>query len=158
MDLGGVRNLRSYFCPAIHSPERDSHDCQVADLVNAYKASVQAEPATANGELKHFEWDGWAVESNTSVYVVFDPTDSAAAKSHQPGKHDGIPCAAHNIHRARYAVVFAGLMTFRCGRKRICWIEHDVHRSILSADPQPSHSKCFSSPFAVAGSACTLAL
>ena len=48
MDLGGVRNLRSYFCPAIHSPERDSHDCQVADLVKP----LQSQRAGGAGDSK----------------------------------------------------------------------------------------------------------
>lgn len=61
----------------------------------SYKAKVLAQPGSPNGEFRHVEWDGWGwAGQDTTVYLVFDPTDSlsAAAKSHQPGKFDGIPC------------------------------------------------------------------
>jgi hypothetical protein len=69
---------------------------------NSYKARVLAESDSTNGELKHIDWDnwGWGGE-NTSVYAVFDPTDSlsAAAKSHQSGKYSGIPCPVAVVRR-----------------------------------------------------------
>ncbi len=78
-----------------------------------YKAEVLAQPAPANGELKHIEWDGWGFPGvgDTTVYLVFDPTDSlaAAAKKHQPGKFDGIPCTVPLVSRMQshwYAVLF----------------------------------------------------
>lgn len=67
-----------------------------------YKAEVLAQPAPANGELKHSEWDGWGwAGMDTTVYLAFDPTDSlsAAAKSHSPGKFSGIPCKVFSIRR-----------------------------------------------------------
>lgn len=67
-----------------------------------YKAKVLAQ-AAVNGELKHVEWDGWgfAGAGNTTVYLVFDPTDSlsAADKIHQPGKFPGIPCQVPLVNR-----------------------------------------------------------
>jgi hypothetical protein len=67
-----------------------------------YKSKVLAQPASANGELKHIEWDGWGwAGQNTTVFLVFDPTDSlsAAARSHQPGKFSGIPCEVFLVRR-----------------------------------------------------------
>jgi hypothetical protein len=66
-----------------------------------FKSEVLAQPASASGELKHIEWDGWGwAGQDTTVYLVFDPTDSlsTAAKSHQPGKFNGIPCEVAVVH------------------------------------------------------------
>jgi hypothetical protein len=77
-----------------------------------YKAELLAAPDSANGELKHIEWDGWGWGGqDTVVYLVFDPTDSlsAAAKSHSPGKFRGIPCEVPLVRRLEgrwYSVVF----------------------------------------------------
>jgi hypothetical protein len=77
-----------------------------------YKAQVLKQTQPANGELKHIEWDGWGMfAQNTSVFLVFDPTDSlsGAAKSHQKGKFDGIPCEVPLVRRLEshwYSVVF----------------------------------------------------
>jgi hypothetical protein len=78
-----------------------------------YKAKVLAQPGSANGELKHVEWDGWgfAGSGDTTVYLVFDPNDSlaTAAKSHSPGKFSGIPCEALRVRRLEsnwYTVLF----------------------------------------------------
>ena len=77
-----------------------------------YKAELLAAPDSANGQLKHIEWDGWGwAGQNTVVYLVFDPTDSlsAAAKSHSPGKFRGIPCEVPLVRRLEsrlYSVVF----------------------------------------------------
>jgi hypothetical protein len=68
-----------------------------------YKAKVLAQPASADGELKHVEWDGWgfAGAGDTTVYLVFDPTDSlsVAARNHQRGKFNGIPCEVPGVDR-----------------------------------------------------------
>ncbi len=67
-----------------------------------YKAKVLAQPASANGELRHVEWDGWGwAGQDTTVFLVFDPADSlsAAAMSHQPGKFNGIPCEVPLVRR-----------------------------------------------------------
>ncbi len=69
---------------------------------NDFKAKVTAQPTSANGDLKHVNWDGWGWGGeNTEVYLVFDPTDSlsAAAKSHQPGKFSGLPCKVDRVLR-----------------------------------------------------------
>jgi hypothetical protein len=78
-----------------------------------YKAEVLAQKDSARGELKHVEWDGsgFPGAGDTTVYLVFDPTDalSAAAKSHRPGKFNGIPCEVSLVHRLEshwYAVRF----------------------------------------------------
>lgn len=77
-----------------------------------YKEEVLAQPETVNGDLKHVEWDGWGFTgAETNVYLVFDPTDSlsVAAKNHQPGKFDGIPCKVPLVSRLEsrwYAVQF----------------------------------------------------
>lgn len=77
-----------------------------------YKSEVLARPESAT-ELKHVEWDmsGFAGMFNNTVYLVFDPADklSAAAKSRQPGKFEGIPCGVRLIRRLDtnwYAVLF----------------------------------------------------
>lgn len=77
-----------------------------------YKDRVLAQSASANGELKHVEWDGWGWGGeDTTEFLVFDPTDSlsAAARSHLPGKFDGIPCEVPRVNRLEshwYTVVF----------------------------------------------------
>jgi hypothetical protein len=67
-----------------------------------YKAEVLARPNSANKELKHIEWDGWGWGGeDTTVYLVFDPTDSlsAASQEHRPGKFNGIPCEVPVVRR-----------------------------------------------------------
>ena len=76
-----------------------------------YKAEVLAQP-NATGELKHIEWDGWGwAGQDTTVYLVFDPTDSlsTASRNHRPGKFNGIPCEVPVVDRMEknwYAVQF----------------------------------------------------
>ena len=78
----------------------------------SYKADVLAHPASASGELKHIAWDGWGWGGeDTTVYLVFDPTDSlsAAAQERVPGKFDGIPCkvpVVEQMDRNWYVVQF----------------------------------------------------
>ena len=67
-----------------------------------YKEKVFAEPTSAKGDLKHIEWDGWGMfGQDTSVFLVFDPTDSLAmaATSRLPGKFNGIPCEVFLVRR-----------------------------------------------------------
>jgi len=78
-----------------------------------FKAELMAQQNPSNAELKHIEWDGWGFPGagDTTVYLVFDPTDSlaAAAKSHQSGKFHGIPCTVPRVSRLEsrwYAVLF----------------------------------------------------
>ena len=78
-----------------------------------YKSAVLAQTASANGELKHIEWDatGFAGVAYNTVYLVFDPADtlSTAAKLRRSGKFDGIPCEVRLIRRMEnhwYAVLF----------------------------------------------------
>jgi amino acid transporter len=67
------------------------------------KAEVLAQPTTANGELKHVEWDGFGGTpvGDWTIYVVFDPTDSlsVAAKDHRSGSYKGIPCEVESVRR-----------------------------------------------------------
>jgi len=69
----------------------------------SYKAQVLAQPHPITGEFKHIEWDGWgfAPVGDTTVYLVFDPSDSlfAAARGGLPGKFYGIPCAVPELSR-----------------------------------------------------------
>jgi hypothetical protein len=77
-----------------------------------YKARLLAEPDSADGLLKHIEWDGWGFGgSDTVAYVVFDPNDSLskAAKSRSPEKVSGLPCKAWRVRRLEnhyYTVLF----------------------------------------------------
>jgi hypothetical protein len=79
----------------------------------SYKREVLAQSGGTARELKHIEWDGWGFPGagDTTVYLVYDPTDSlsAAAKSHQPGKFVGIPCTVplvSHLESQWYAVRF----------------------------------------------------
>ena len=50
-----------------------------------YKAKVLAEPASANGEFRHIEWDGWGwAGQDTTEYLVFDPTDALSVAAEKP--------------------------------------------------------------------------
>ena len=77
-----------------------------------YKKRVPAQPNPSNSDFKHIEWDGWGLAGiDTTIYLVFDPTDSlaAAAKSHQPGKFNGVPCKVPWVRRMEshwYTVMF----------------------------------------------------
>jgi hypothetical protein len=78
-----------------------------------YKSQVLGQPTSAEGELKHIEWDasGFAGVANNTVFLVFDPRDalSTAAKNHQSGRFNGIPCDVRLIRRLEshwYAVLF----------------------------------------------------
>jgi hypothetical protein len=77
-----------------------------------YKARLSAGPDSADGLLKHMEWDGWGFAGiDTVAYLVFDPNDllSTAANSHAPGKYSGIPCQVQRVRRMEshyYVVLF----------------------------------------------------
>ena len=78
-----------------------------------FKAEVLAQPAPPNEGLRHLEWEatGFAGVANSTVYLVFDPTDSlvVAAKSHSPGKFGGLPCEVFRVLRLErywYSVQF----------------------------------------------------
>jgi len=66
-----------------------------------YKSEVLAQSGGAAGELKHIEWDGWGWVGDTTVYLVFDSTDSlsVAAADHAPGKFNGIPCEVAEVNQ-----------------------------------------------------------
>jgi hypothetical protein len=77
-----------------------------------YKAEVMAQPTSANGDLKHIEWDGsgFAGSARQSLVLAFDPEDtlSPVAKSHQ-GKFNGRSCMVARVYRLEmhwYAVLF----------------------------------------------------
>lgn len=78
-----------------------------------YKKQVQAQPASANGDLQHLEWDrsGFAGVANNTVYLVFDSTDtlSAAARNNRTAKFNGVQCkvrAIRHLENHWYAVLF----------------------------------------------------
>jgi hypothetical protein len=93
---------------------------------NRLKAEVLAQPALANGEFKHLEWDGWGGTpiGDWTAYVVYDPTDSlsVAAKgdgSRMDNRLEGIPCNVDSVRRLEshwYSVVL-GMNEWwdRCG-------------------------------------------
>jgi hypothetical protein len=67
-----------------------------------YKREVLTQPTPFNGELKHMEWDGSGFAgTETTVFLVFDPTNSLAAAAHnnQFGKFKGIPCDVSEVDR-----------------------------------------------------------
>lgn len=67
-----------------------------------YKRRVLAQQQLTNGELKHVEWDGWGMAGlDTTVYLVFDPTDSLAipARDRSSGIFNGIPCEVPLVTR-----------------------------------------------------------
>jgi hypothetical protein len=67
-----------------------------------YKARVMAQPASADGELRHAEWDmSGMVGMETAMYLVYDPADSlaVAASSGGEGKFAGIPCKVPRVKR-----------------------------------------------------------
>lgn len=78
-----------------------------------YKADILTQPSPTRGELRHIDWDGWGFPGagDTTVYLVFDPTDSlrAAANQNHSGKFPGIPCSVPSVDRLEsqwYAVMF----------------------------------------------------
>jgi len=77
-----------------------------------YKRQVLAQPASASGEFKHIEWDGWGFAgSDTVEYLVLDPADSLSTltRSHSAGKLGGIPCEVSRVRRLEshyYRVLF----------------------------------------------------
>ncbi len=81
-------------------------------LSSAYEAKVLAQPAAANGELKHVVWDGAGFAGqDTDIYLVFDPTNSLAARvgGRPPVRAVGLPCVVDRITRLEshwYAVMF----------------------------------------------------
>jgi hypothetical protein len=88
-------------------------ECRWLMWSHEYMAKVLAQRDSATGELKHIEWDGWGFPGagDTTVYLVFDPTDalSAAPRSNRPGTFDGLPCELPLVRRLEshwYAVRF----------------------------------------------------
>lgn len=80
---------------------------------NSYRTAALNQPVASNGELKHIEWDGWgfAGAGDTTVYLVFDPTDSlaTAARDGSPGKFKGLPCTVLRVRKLEnhwYTVLF----------------------------------------------------
>ena len=78
-----------------------------------YKAQLLTQPDSANGALRHIEWDGWGFPGagDTIEYLVFDPNDSllTAAGNDSPGKFSGIPCEVARVRRLEshfYAILF----------------------------------------------------
>jgi hypothetical protein len=65
-----------------------------------FKTEVLAQSGSKAGDFKHIEWDGWGwAGSDTTVYLVFDPSDSlsAAARKQRPGKFNGLPCEVAQV-------------------------------------------------------------
>lgn len=67
-----------------------------------YKAEVLAQRGTADGDLRHIEWDGRGQAGTyTIAYLVFDPTESLsiATKSGSPRELNGVPCKVYRVRR-----------------------------------------------------------
>ena len=79
-------------------------------LSHHYKAKVLAQRSLPKGELAHVEWDGWGMFSmDTTVYAVYDPSDTLSADVNHPGRFRGIPCEVYNVRRLEkywYSVQF----------------------------------------------------
>jgi hypothetical protein len=79
-------------------------------LSDGYKTLVLAQPPSK--ELKHAEWDGWGFAgSDTTVFLVFDPTDSLAdaAEALPPIRALALPCDVVRVRRLErqwYVVLF----------------------------------------------------
>jgi hypothetical protein len=79
-------------------------------LSGGYKANVLAQPP--DEQLKHVEWDSWGFPGgDTTVYLVFDPTDALAGASAAlpPVKVRELPCEVVRVRRLErqwYAVLF----------------------------------------------------
>jgi hypothetical protein len=80
-------------------------------LSHDYKTKIIAQ--SSNQVLRHIEWDGWGFAgiADTTVYLVFDPTDSLArvAGAPDPVTAAGLPCAVYRVRRLDrqwYAVNF----------------------------------------------------
>jgi hypothetical protein len=81
-------------------------------LSGVYKARVLAHPASSKQDLQHAEWDSWGLAViDTTVFLVFDPTDSLAGLSdaQPPIRAHGLPCEVvrvRQLDRQWYAVLF----------------------------------------------------
>ena len=109
-----------------------------------YKSEVLAQQASSNGELKHIKWDGWGFPGagDTTVYLVFDPTDalSAAARSHRPGKFGGLPCEVPLVRRLEshwYAVQFYTDEWW--GRRNVLSAQQQAPSKTTAEEPLPRH-------------------
>lgn len=68
----------------------------------SFKAEVLAQPSPALTLLRHMEWEGWGFAgSDTTVYLVFDPTDTlaTAAKTRKSGKFGDLPCEVFRVRQ-----------------------------------------------------------
>ncbi|MGB6787983.1 MAG: hypothetical protein WBE20_07580 [Candidatus Acidiferrales bacterium] len=75
-----------------------------------YKDEV-LEQLSANGDLKHIEWDGSGFAgAENNVYLVFDPSDSLSkAKKNKTLRFNGRSCDVREVNRLErdwYAVLF----------------------------------------------------
>ena len=80
-------------------------------LSGDYKARVLVQPAHANGEFRHAEWDVWGFLDETTTFLVFDPANSLAGalSTKPPVKARGLPCDVFRVRRRDsnwYAVLF----------------------------------------------------
>jgi cell division protein FtsW (lipid II flippase) len=81
-------------------------------LSRAYTAEILAQPVPTSQQFKHAAWDGWGFGGeDTTVYLVFDPTDSLAEDlgAQPPIKARGLPCSVVRVRRLDsqwYAVLF----------------------------------------------------
>ncbi len=134
---------------------RDQHIRKMADLVPQIQIRGSG-PTSILRELKHIKWDDWELPGvrDTWVYLVFDPTDalSAAARSHKPGKFDGLPREVTLVHRLEshwYAVQFSTDESW--DRRYVLPAEQPAPPQTTAeepppADPIPQDSPCADQP------------
>jgi hypothetical protein len=86
----------------------NTHFVDIRDAVRwsvhgrAFRAEVLAQSDLTGASLRHVEWEGWGFAgSDTTVYLVFDPTDTlaAAAKKRSSGKFGDVPCEVFRIRQ-----------------------------------------------------------
>jgi hypothetical protein len=85
-----------------------THFIEIRDAVRWFfygptlKAETLAQPDSKPTSLKHTEWEGWGFAgSDTTVYLVFDPTDTlaSAANTRNSGKFGLLPCDVYRVRR-----------------------------------------------------------
>lgn len=104
-------------------------------MVPRLQGAGSGTPASAKGDLKLIDWDGWGMfAQNTYVFLVFDPTDSlsVAAMTHQPGKFNGIPCEVLLVRRLKSQWYSVRFIRVNIGANATRWIAGPGSRTKLA--------------------------
>ena len=89
----------------------------------SWKRNITTQPLSANGGLRHAEWEGWGFPGagDTVVYLVYDPTDLLPPdlSTHSRGSFKALPCEVVKVSRLEphwYSVLFYTQTTWdECG-------------------------------------------